>query len=30
MIDLSRENIKDFDVRAFYTELVKDLRERGL
>ena len=29
MIDLSRENIKGFDVRAFYTELVSDLRERG-
>lgn len=30
MIDLNRENIKNFDVRAFYVELVKDLRERGL
>ena len=30
MIDLNRENIQGFDVRAFYTELVKDLRERGL
>ncbi|MBO5306021.1 MAG: triacylglycerol lipase [Clostridia bacterium] len=30
MIDLNRENIKDFDVRAFYTELVSDLRKRGL
>jgi len=30
MIDLSRENIRDFDVRAFYTELVSDLRRRGL
>ena len=30
MIDLNRENIKDFDVRAFYTDLVSDLRERGL
>ncbi len=29
MIDLNRENIKDFDVRAFYTELVSDLREKG-
>ncbi len=29
MIDLNRENIKDFDVRAFYTELVRDLREKG-
>ena len=30
MIDLNRENIDDFDVRAFYTELVSDLREKGL
>jgi len=30
MIDLNRENIKDFDVRSFYTELVSDLRKRGL
>lgn len=30
MIDLNRENIKDFDVRAFYTELVSELREKGL
>ena len=30
MIDLNRENIKGFDVRAFYTDLVSDLRERGL
>ena len=30
IIDLGRENIKDFDVRAFYTELVSDLRNRGL
>ena len=30
VIDLNRENIPGFDVRAFYTELVKDLRERGL
>ena len=29
MIDLNRENIRDFDVRAFYTELVSDLREKG-
>lgn len=29
MIDLNRENIKGFDVRAFYTELVSDLREKG-
>ena len=30
VIDLNRENIRDFDVRAFYTELVSDLRRRGL
>ena len=30
VIDLNRENIPGFDVRAFYTELVKDLRKRGL
>ncbi len=30
MIDLNRENIPDFDVRDFYTELVKGLRRRGL
>ena len=30
MIDLNRENIRDFDVRSFYTNLVSDLRERGL
>lgn len=30
MIDLNRENLKDFDVRAFYTELVSELREKGL
>ncbi|MBO7157682.1 MAG: triacylglycerol lipase [Clostridia bacterium] len=30
MIDLNRENIPDFDVRSFYTELVGDLRRRGL
>ena len=30
MIDLNRENIRDFDVRAFYTSLVSDLREKGL
>lgn len=29
MIDLNRENIKGFDVRSFYTDLVKDLRDRG-
>jgi len=30
IIDLGQENIRDFDVRAFYTELVSDLRARGL
>ncbi len=30
MIDLNRENIRDFDVRDFYTELVSDLCRRGL
>ena len=30
IIDLNRENIRGFDVRSFYTELVSDLRRRGL
>lgn len=30
VIDLNRENIREFDVRNFYTELVSDLRSRGL
>ncbi len=30
MIDLNRENLRDFDVRGFYTALVDDLRRRGL
>lgn len=30
VIDLNRENIPGFDVREFYVELVKDLKERGL
>lgn len=30
VIDLNRENIRDFDVRAFYSELVSDLRRRSL
>ena len=30
VIDLNRENLRDFDVRAFYSELVSDLRRRGL
>ncbi|RKM58172.1 triacylglycerol lipase [Butyrivibrio sp. X503] len=29
MIDLNRENIKDFDVREFYINLVSDLRQKG-
>lgn len=30
MIDLNRQNIKGFDVREFYVELVKNLKARGL
>lgn len=30
MIDLNRENIPDFDVREFYVQLVRDLKEQGL
>lgn len=30
MIDMNRENIKDFDVREFYVQLVHALKERGL
>ncbi|MBQ5849225.1 MAG: triacylglycerol lipase, partial [Lachnospiraceae bacterium] len=29
MIDLNRENIKDFDVREFYVQLVADLKSKG-
>lgn len=29
VIDLNRENLLGFDVREFYVNLVKDLRERG-
>ena len=29
MIDLNRENIKDFDVREFYVNLVEELRLKG-
>ena len=29
MIDLNRENIKGFDVRSFYVELVHDLKKQG-
>ncbi len=30
LIDLNRENIKDFDVREFYVQIVADLKEKGL
>lgn len=30
MIDLNRENIDGFDVREFYVNLVRELKERGL
>jgi len=30
MIDLNRENIRGFDVREFYIDLIKGLGERGL
>lgn len=30
MIDLNRENIKDFDVREFYVRLVNGLKEKNL
>ncbi len=30
MVDLSRKNLPDFDVREFYIGLVEDLKERGL
>lgn len=29
MIDLYKENIKEFDVREFYVQLVKDLKDQG-
>lgn len=29
MIDLNRENFPEFDVREFYVQLVKELKERG-
>lgn len=29
MIDLNRENIRDFDVREFYVNLVHDLKKKG-
>lgn len=30
MVDFNRENIKGFDVREFYVQLVADLKNRGL
>lgn len=30
LIDLNRENIKEFDVREFYVNLVNSLKEKGL
>lgn len=30
MIDLNRENIKDFDVREYYVMLVNRLKEKGV
>lgn len=30
VIDLNHENLKDFDVREFYVNLVNDLKKRGL
>ena len=30
MTDLNRDNIKDFDVRGFYVDLVHELKEKGL
>lgn len=29
MIDLNRENIREFDVREYYVGLVRDLKEKG-
>lgn len=29
MIDLNRENIPEFDVREFYVNLIRDLKEKG-
>ena len=29
MIDLNRENFAEFDVREFYVQLVKELKEKG-
>ena len=30
MIDLNRENIRDFDIREFYIDLIKGLKNKGL
>ncbi len=29
LIDLNRENIREFDVREFYVNLVNDLKKKG-
>jgi triacylglycerol lipase len=29
MIDLNRENIKGFDIREFYVQILADLKKRG-
>ena len=29
MIDLNRENIKDFDIREFYVQILADLKKSG-
>ena len=29
MIDLNRENIKDFDIREFYVQMLADLKKSG-
>ena len=29
MIDLNRENIKGFDIRSFYIDLVSELKNQG-
>ena len=29
MVDLNRENIPGFDVREFYLDLVRELKQKG-
>ena len=29
VIDLARRDLRDFDVREFYVEMVNDLKKRG-